>query len=269
MGRIVGGFATSHLLLPPAGVEAAAARVMDGMMQVRIQVAALQPDVLVIASSDHMNNFTLKHQVTLAVGIADEYVPLGDMGLPQTRFQGCRRVAEAFAREAAQAGFDLTQVEEVRPDHGMMITKLIADPDGSIPVVPVYVNSNMPVPPSPGRCYALGQVLKTAVESAVLDAERVVVLAGGGLSHWLRTPQEGRVNAPFDQRFMHRMVGGDAEELARLSVSELEGAAGNGGLELASWLFMAGALPGARGEILYYEALPQWITGMGGLVLHA
>ena len=62
MGRIVGGFATSHILFPPEGVEAAAERVMAGMMQVRARIAEMRPDVLVTISSDHMNNFTLKHQ---------------------------------------------------------------------------------------------------------------------------------------------------------------------------------------------------------------
>ena len=95
-----------------------------------------------------------------------------------------------------------------------------------------------------------------------------MVVAGGGLSHWLRTPEEGRVNAGFDQHFMRSLIAGEAEGLAAMSIAELEAAAGNGGLELISWLFMAGALPGSRGEILYYEAMPQWITGMGGLVLY-
>lgn len=266
MGRIVGGFATSHVLFPPKGVEAQAECVFQGMMAMRAAVKALAPDVLVVASSDHMNNFTLAKQIGLAVGIADEYVPLGDMRLPQTPMKGCRRLGEAFAREAAD--FGLVAVEEVHPDHGIMITKLIADPDPQLPIVPVFINTNMPIPPSPARAYALGSALKACVD-ALGDCGRVVVIAGGGLSHWLCTPEEGRVNADFDRRFMERLVAGRADELAHMRVDELEAAAGNGGLELASWLFVAGAMPKARGEILYYEAMPEWITGMGGVALHA
>lgn len=266
MGRIVGGFATSHVLFPPRGVEQAAQRVFAGMMRIRAAIRALEPDALVVAASDHMNNFTLAAQITLAVGIADEYTPLGDMDIPRTPFPGHRALGEAFARTAAERGFDLVQLEEVRPDHGLMITRLIADPGGAIPVVPVYINSNMPLPPSPARCHGLGAVLREAVAALALPA-RVVVIAGGGLSHWLRTPEEGRVNAAFDRRFMHELIRGRSAGLARMRPEELLAQAGNGGMELTSWLFMAGALPHARGEIFYYEPMPEWITGMGGLGL--
>ncbi len=267
MGSIVGGFATSHVLFPATDVAQQAARVLAGMMKIRAAVQLLKPDALVVASSDHMNNFTLSHQIPLAVGVADEFVPLGDMGLPRTPFRGCRPLAEAFVRRAAERGFDLVQVEEVRPDHGLMITKLVADANPTTPVVPVYINTNMPVPPTPARCYALGGVLKETVEAEGSNFRRVVVIAGGGLSHWLCTPEEGRVNEAFDRRFLELISAGRAADLARLNVSTLEAEAGNGGLELACWIFVAGALPHARGETLYYEPIPQWITGMGGISL--
>ena len=64
MGRIVGGFATSHVLFPPTGVEAQAGRVLDGMLRIREQVRALAPDLVVLAGSDHLNNFSLAMQVS-------------------------------------------------------------------------------------------------------------------------------------------------------------------------------------------------------------
>lgn len=268
MGRIVGGFATSHVLFSPDGVEAKAERVVAGLMAIRARIAALEPDVLIVASSDHVNNFTLRQQVTLAVGVADEYTPLGDMGVPKTPFAGYRAFGEAFARSAAVQGFDLVQAEEIKPDHGMMLTKLVADPDGAWPVVPVYINCNMPVPPTPARTYALGRALKAMVEAERPAAERVVVIAGGGLSHWLRTPGQGRVAEAYDRRFMGEMIEGRADELARVSIEELLEETGNGGLELTAWLFMAGAMPpGARGRVHYYEPIAEWGSGMGGLEL--
>jgi aromatic ring-opening dioxygenase catalytic subunit (LigB family) len=267
MSSIVGGFATSHVLFPAKDVAQQAARVVAGMMKIRAGVKLLKPDALVVVSSDHMNNFTLAQQIPLAVGVADEFIPLGDMGLPRTPFRGCRPLAEAFVRRAAERGLDLVQVEEVKPDHGMTITKLIADTNPTTPVVPVYINTNMPVPPTPARCYALGGVLKETVEAEGANFGRVVVIGGGGLSHWLCTPEEGRVNEAFDRRFLDLITSGRAAELAQLSPSTLEAEAGNGGLELAGWLFVAGALPHARGETVYYEPIPQWITGMGGIAL--
>lgn len=269
MGRIVGGFATSHVLFAPTGVEDQAHRVFAGMLEIRSRILSLAPDILVVASSDHLNNFTLKHQVTLAVGVADEFVPLGDMGIPQTPFAGHREFAETFAREAASHGFDLVQAEEVRPDHGLMLAKLVADPEGSIPVVPVFINSAMPVPPSLERCHALGQRLREVVEATRPSNERVVVIGGGGLSHWLRVPGQGHVAADFDRHILRELTGGRAREIAKISNQSLAEQAGNGGLELASWIFMAGALPdGTMGEAIYYEPVFEWGSGMGGVAFH-
>ncbi len=267
MGQIVGGFATSHVLFPPTGVEEQAERVLQGMLEIRARVSALGPDLIVLAGADHLNNFNLALQVTLAVGVADEFTTLGDGGAPVTTFRGHRAFAEGYVRFAGQRDFDLAQAEELRPDHGMAIPRLLVDPAGQFPIVPVYINSNMPVPPSPGRCHRLGNVLKEFVEKGRPAGERVVVVGTGGLSHWLCLPEQGRVAAEFDEAFIARMISGEAQSLAGFSTEDLVAASGNGGLELTAWLFMAGALPGARGEKLYYEPIPEWISGMGGISL--
>jgi aromatic ring-opening dioxygenase catalytic subunit (LigB family) len=267
MGQIVGGFATSHVLFPPTGVEAQAERVLAGMLEIRARVRALQPDLIVLAGSDHLNNFSLAMQVTLAVGVADQFTTLGDSGAPAVTFPGHRAFAEGFVRHAARRDFELVQAEELRPDHGMAIPRLLVDPGGEIPVVPVYINCNMPVPPSPVRCLRLGGVLKEYVDKARPAGERVVVLGTGGLSHWLCRPEQGKVAEAFDLEFIDGMIGGEAAALAQLSADDIEAASGNGGLELTAWLFMAGALPGVRGEKLYYEPIPEWISGMGGVSL--
>jgi len=270
MGRIVGGFATSHVLFSPDGVEEQAERVFAGMMEIRAMIRELAPDLLVVASSDHLNNFTLKHQVTLAIGVADEFTPLGDMGIPQVAFTGHRDFAEMYARHAAENGFDLVQVEEARPDHGMMLTKLIADPEGAWPVVPLFINTAMPVPPSPSRCFALGNALKTMVEANRPADERVVVVAGGGLSHWLRIAGQGKVAEAYDRHILRELCEGRARSLAAIGCAELEAETGNGGLELGAWLFMAGALPeGLKASASYYEPIPAWGSGMGGVSFHA
>ncbi|HXQ10962.1 MAG TPA: hypothetical protein VN805_08195 [Caulobacteraceae bacterium] len=267
MGRIVGGFATSHVLFPPTGVEDKATRVIDGMLEMRARIRALSPDVIVLAASDHLNNFSLAMQVTLAVGVADEFTTLGDSGAPAVTFQGMRDFAEGFVRFAGGREFDLVQVEEARPDHGMAIPRLVIDPKNEFRIVPVYINCNMPVPPSPSRCYRLGGALKDYVESERPAGERAVVVGAGGLSHWLCLPEQGKVAADFDEAFIDKMISGRAEELARLTTHEIELASGNGGLEATAWLFVAGALPAARGDKLYYEPIPEWISGMGGVSL--
>ena len=66
---------------------------------------------------------------------------------------------------------------------------------------------------------------------------------------------------------MDAMVEGRGAELARMTNTEILAAAGNGGLEVSAWITLAGAVPGACGERLYYEAMPSWASGMGGVAL--
>ncbi len=68
---------------------------------------------------------------------------------------------------------------------------------------------------------------------------------------------------------LNAIIGGCAAELARKSAGEVVEQGGNGGLEVVSWLIAAATVPGSAGEIIYYEPIPEWFTGMGGVVLTA
>jgi aromatic ring-opening dioxygenase catalytic subunit (LigB family) len=269
MGRIIEGYGVPHVLFDRTGVEEAADRIFSGLLEIRDRIREAAPDLIVIVSNDHFNNFNLALQVPFVIGIADEYIPLGDMGLPKTPFTGNRSFAEQFVRFAADAGFDLARAEEISPDHGVALPLTILNTGATFPIVPIYVNVGIDSPPTPERSWRLGQTLKEMVETTRPTAERVVVIAAGGLSHWLCVPEEGRVNEEFDRDFIAKLTGGRGRELAQMTSAEILEQAGNGGLEVTSWILMAGALPGAKGEQIFYEPLPQWITGMGGVALRA
>jgi hypothetical protein len=40
-------------------------------------------------------------------------------------------------------------------------------------------------------------------------------------------------------------------------------------MEIVTWLMAAATLPGRTGEQIYYEPIPQWLTGVGGIALAA
>jgi 2'-aminobiphenyl-2,3-diol 1,2-dioxygenase large subunit len=269
MAKIVSVVATSHILMSPAGVEDRARRVVNGIKEIGRQVRATNPDILIVISSDHMFNLNLALQPPFCVGVADSFVPFGDMDIAQEPRHGSREFAQAFIERAASSGFDLAKAEEFRPDHGIALPLAIIDPDRTIPIVPLLVNINMDPPPSPSRCYALGGVLRTTIESDRPKNERVAILATGGLSHWLNIPRHGDVSEQFDHQVMDAIISGRAPELAKMSSAEIVEQGGNGGLEIVNWLIAAGAVPGRSGEIIYYEPIPEWFTGMGGVVLAA
>lgn len=269
MGQIVGGFATSHVLLAPDGVEAEAERVFAGMKEIGRRVRALAPDVLVIVSSDHLVNFKLELQAPFIAAVSDRFVPFGDLDIPQDPFPGHRAFAEGFVASAMDRGVDIAVAEEVRPDHGVAIPNAVVNSERRIPVVPLFINTAMSPAPSPARAWSLGGALRHYVEQQRPARERVVVLATGGLSHWICLPDQGRVNETFDREIMRAIAAGDGQRLTRFTAKDILGEAGNGGLEILNWICMAGALPGCRGETIYYEPIPAWLTGMGGLAVRA
>jgi hypothetical protein len=265
MGKIVGAVAMSHIMFQPDGIEKQANRILDSMLDIRRIVAELEPDLLILAGGDHLNNFNLAMQVPLAIGVCDEFQTLGDGGVPQSTFAGNRQFAEGFARFANRHDFELVQAEEITPDHGMAFPKLVIDPANRIPAIPLYINAAMPVPPSASRCHRLGQLLHDYVSQHRPADERVVVVGAGGLSHWLRMPGEGRVAEDFDRHVIEALTSGRADEIAAMTSEELIAKCGNGGLEVIAWLFACGAVRDVPGECVFYEAVPEWITGMGAV----
>lgn len=268
MAKIVSAYATSHILFSPSGIEPAAQRVVDGMKELGRRAAAARPDVLLMIVSDHMFNINMGLQPPFCVGVADEYAPLGDMGIPQRRFQGNRDFAQALVRHTAGRGFDLAIAEELTPDHGVTLPLLFLKPWGRVPVVPLYVNVNMSPVPAPSRCYDLACAIREFIETARPPKERVAVVGSGGLSHWLRVPKMGTVAEAFDRQVLETLGSGKAGSLARMSAEEIEDKAGNGGLEILNWMMMAVAAGEPRGETVYYEPIPQWFTGMAGMVMN-
>jgi hypothetical protein len=77
----------------------------------------------------------------------------------------------------------------------------------------------------------------------------------------------GGANPAFDQAVMDSMTSGRSRDLIGWSADRVYAEGGNGGHEIPNWMVMAGALPDARGERVYYENVPAWITGMGGIHL--
>jgi aromatic ring-opening dioxygenase catalytic subunit (LigB family) len=265
VGSVVGAFAMSHVVFEHEKAPDKATRVFAGMREIGRRIVALKPDLLIIVTSDHLNNFTLALQAPFIVGVADEYLPWGDMGIPRETFRGNRAFADAFVRFAAVRGFDVARAEEIRPDHGLVFPNLIVNPGNRMPVLPFYIGVANDIPPSPQRVWDLARCLRQFTDSERPEGERVVVLGAGGLSHWLCEPEQGRVNEAFDRLVIDKLTSGAGHELAQLSAQEVRVQAGRSGLEMMHWLFAAGTAEGSRGELVFYEPMPEWITGMGGI----
>jgi 2,3-dihydroxyphenylpropionate 1,2-dioxygenase len=199
----------------------------------------------------------------------------------------------------ARDGFDVALSFALTVDHGIVQSYDMVRGQADLPLVPLVVNTAAPPLPSMPRCVALGRSLGTAIRAA--DAGRVLIVASGGLSHWLPSndprdpsvPAERRaamihgrrdvrafsaarepgvralagnpdapVNAAWDSWFLKQLVTADLDPVTGLGDDGLEERAGSGGHEIRTWLI--GFAAAARPLVwTSYEPVPEWITGMG------
>jgi aromatic ring-opening dioxygenase catalytic subunit (LigB family) len=266
MAELASAAVTSHILMSPRSVEAQAARVFDGMLEIGRHIRASKPDVLVVVSSDHLFNVRLGTPAHFLVGTGADFTPFGEMDVPRETYTGHPTFANALVEFAAARGVAIDRIDPLSPDHGTAVPLLFANPDRDIPVVPLLVNYSCSPVPEPEECWQFGQTLAEFVRTARPAGERVALLGAGGLSHWVGYP-ESRVNEDFDRAFLAAIEHGELEAWRSRSAAQIERDAGNGGLEIMSWLAVLAATPGARAEIAYYEPMLPWMTGMGGAVL--
>jgi 2,3-dihydroxyphenylpropionate 1,2-dioxygenase len=196
------------------------------------------------------------------------------------------------------AGFDLALSFSLTIDHGLVQAYDMLITDQNMPIVPLVVNTIAPPLPTVDRCTRLGHALGAALRHDGTST-RVLVVASGGLSHWLpsndprdpgidprrrdsiiygradvkafaaaREPgvrsmggtPDAPVNVEWDRDFLRRMH--QEGGVPSMDDVELEKCAGNGGNEIRTWMIGRAA----AGQPLVwsaYDPVPEWITGMG------
>jgi len=301
MSEIIGFVGMSHApfatMTPPESPSAPGGAFLADAARVGDAVAALHPDVIVAIGPDHFhgNFYDVMPPFVLGVETAQGF---GDFG----SFAGPVPIASDLAwglqSALSAADFDIALSYDLTLDHGVVQSWEMAASGVAIPTVPLVVNTAAPPLPSLARCAALGRAIGDALRGWD-GPERVLVLASGGLSHWLpsndprelpaerreplihgradtrafaavREPRvramggnpDTRVNAAWDTWFLDQLSTGDAQPIVDLGHDGLEQHAGNGGQELRTWLIGQAAV-GLPLAWTSYEPVPEWITGMG------
>jgi hypothetical protein len=91
--------------------------------------------------------------------------------------------------------------------------------------------------------------------------KRVGVLGTGAMSHWIGTPEMGKIDEDWDKEAMDLFAGGRADRFAEWSQEKID-AGGNGANELRNWISAAAVAGNTRGEVWVYEPEPVWFTGI-------
>jgi 2,3-dihydroxyphenylpropionate 1,2-dioxygenase len=86
------------------------------------------------------------------------------------------------------------------------------------------------------------------------------------VNQWSR---EGRgfINEKFDRFVLELMAAGKYQELSGYSTEQIEREGGNGAQEIRNWMTMLGLVSERRAEIIFYQAVVPWLTGVAGIAL--
>lgn len=234
------------------------------------EIAELAPDTLVVIGDDQEEVFDSSNQPSMAVfwgpsweteimrGVPDneffELVKVGYAMDARHEFKGAPDLGLAVIRGLVQAGFDVTSVAATPPGkgfghaYGFIIERLLGE--RVIPVLPVLLNTYFPPnQPTPARCYDFGAALGQAITAAPGD-ERVVLVASGGLSHFV-------IDEALDLAVLAAISNKDAGYLRSIPEHLLNA----GSSEIRNWIAAAGAM-GQR-DVLWSEYVPCYRTEAG------
>ena len=303
MSEIIGLVGISHspfaTMTPPSSPEEPGGRFLADAARVAEAVARLAPDAVIVIGPDHFHANFYDQMPPFVLGV-EQAVGFGDFGSRSGPLPVAAQLAWSVRDALAGAGFDLSLSYALTLDHGVTQGYEMVRGGRPIPLVPLIVNTAAPPLPSMPRCVELGRALGAAIRGADFPG-RVLVVASGGLSHWLpsndprdpgvagarresvihgranvqavaatREPlvramggnPNAHVNSAWDAWFLKQLTAGDLMPIAALGDEGLEEQAGSGGHEIRTWLIGQAAVD--RPFVwTSYEPVPQWITGMG------
>lgn len=278
MGKIVGGFLVPHdpvmFVAPEAPQESVAQRMWGAFATCAQRLAQLNATSVVIIGADHYMLFGTGCLPQYLIGTGDIDGPIDALpGLRRGVIPDSQKLASFIAEHGKDNGFDWAVGRAFTVDHAVAIpNQLIVEPVRAqgqrIGTIPVYLASGVDPFIKMQRAIALGGAIKAAIEASPED-ERVVVIGSGGISHWVGVPEMGKVNEVFDREIMDYAVRGDLAGMGALTDEYILANGGNGGMEIRQWACAMGTMPGAKGEIIDYAAVPEWVTGLGFVQLHA
>ena len=263
MAEIVGALGVPHnpfvaLALARGDESAGEARRLYGALASELR--AMNPDTIVIVTTDHYNLFFEVSVPIFAIGIAERAAgPCDYPQLPRVDVALDAQLAREIQASVVAEDFDVGASREPELDH--TITAPLCSMLGTVEValVPLYVSGSMHPLPTARRCFALGRAVRRAIERSPL-ARRVVVVGSGAFSFEVGGPrmsEDSHVGVPDTAWALHvteLLAAGEFDRVvAEATPAQLE-AAGNASGELLDWLVMLGTFD-ARPPV-FIEAQP-------------
>jgi len=250
MGEIVAGFGASHSPHAPEAVRKAGSSHPLVPLYARVSeaVETAKPDVLIIFDCDHFSTFFLDNWPIFAIGVADHMAgPNDGTVMPRYQLKGQAALAAHIHRQCVLSGFDVTLLQDFEVDHSILVPLHFMPTTLSIPIIPIFINGFVPPLPSSQRCHALGQAVRTAVESFPQPL-RVGIMASGQFSLEIGGPKvatgrrQGVPDPDWGVHVTDLLREGRNDALVEEATFPRLQKAGNIGGELLNWIAMLGAI---------------------------
>ncbi len=168
MAQIVAGFGVPHTPVFPFfvkrdGPDCEIAKLFGAQKN---ELAATQPDAIVMFDTDHLNTFFLNDLPIFAVGVDKDFRAPNDepRDVPNYVVKSLPGLAAHIRAAAIGAGYDVGMTQNFSVDHSITVPLHFLTPDMQVPVIPFFISGHLPPLPSARRCYELGKAVARAIE---------------------------------------------------------------------------------------------------------
>jgi len=250
ISSVIGGAMLPHapqfFTLPDTEDKAVVARVREVAADIGKRLRALEPELWIIFSNDHAEQFFHTAAPAFTVHVGGE--AHGEFAGRKFHWEIPSETAFELVRQLYRQNFDpaFTSIAKIDYAIGIPLTHL----GHTGPVLPIYVNAYLPPQPTMERCYAFGQAVARTVTAMGL---KTVILASGGMSHFPGTDRYSNPELDWDKRALEKLAQGNLKSLIGYDEGELDE---TGNIELRCWACAAGALGERKPDVVSLD--PSW-----------
>ena len=240
----------------------------SALEKVRDKAKETGVQAIVMMTGEHFTNFFLDGLPQVAIGLDEEH-----LGPPEVWLQVPKKMVPSDAGLAAHITASLIEQGQqpalshgMKVDHGFMTVYYWLDPSMELPMVPIVLNCTTPPLMTTKQFWDFGVAVGNAIRSYD-GLERVGLVAGGGLSHFVGEPRVGDIDEEFDRWFLSLVASGDHEKLLReLTIEKMEAAGSGGTAELLAWVVVLGAIGPKPGKSFGYTVHKEFKCGIGAVL---
>jgi 2,3-dihydroxyphenylpropionate 1,2-dioxygenase len=250
MSTVVGGAMLPHapqfFTMPDTEDKAVVQKVREVAADLGEKLRALKPDLWIIFSNDHAEQFFHNAAPPFTVHVGGEAT--GEFAGRKFHWKVPSEIGFELVRQLYRQNFDPAFSSTAKIDYaiGIPLTHLGL----TEPVLPIYVNAYLPPQPTMERCYAFGQAVARTVTAMGL---KTVVLSSGGMSHFPGTDRYSNPELSWDNKLLEKLASGNLKALIGFDEAELDD---TGNIELRCWACAAGALGERKPDVLSMD--PSW-----------